>query len=473
MKRSIVIIGAGMGGLAAAIRLAQHGFSVRVVEARSDAGGLASGMTCEGFQFDAGPYILLDRPGLDWAFSAIGLNLDHLVPLQRLHEVYEVSAPGHDPVRFFGDLEQTARGFEEHWLGAGAKYTRFVSHMQENYSALSPMLRVSHPGMGDLFRGGAWRKAPFLLKSLGKVLQQAGLPDAVVEGIAIWTHVAGQKKEEAPSPMAFVPALMHGVGSYYPLNGIRSIPTVLREEAVAAGVDMQFATRVCRIRCEAGVVRGIETDKGEFIKADAVVSNYSGIGTYLELMNGVARGKEALKKLPLQSPGVCAYLAVKPSSPVQGGKQKYLRFRLGDGNQRCRLFIDPGAVNPSIVRDGWAPARLLGPMVYDHAQRVGESGQHEYLCRLLDEKWWRDGIEDFRVLARRVPADWGTDYHLYANSMNPVMTAAFMRAGRLAHRSPYARGLYLAGSSTHPGQWVSFCAISGILAADCVREDFA
>ena len=82
-------------------------------------------------------------------------------------------------------------------------------------------------------------------------------------------------------------------------------------------------------------------------------------------------------------------------------------------------------------------------------------------------------MTDFRVLATRVPAEWGAHYHLYRDSMNPVMTAAFMRAGRLAHRSPYVRGLYLAGSSTHPGQWVSFCAVSGILAADRLREDFA
>jgi phytoene dehydrogenase-like protein len=55
--------------------------------------------------------------------------------------------------------------------------------------------------------------------------------------------------------------------------------------------------------------------------------------------------------------------------------------------------------------------------------------------------------------------------------MNPVMTARFMRSGRLAHRSPHLERLYLAGSSTHPGQWVSFCAISGVLAADRVLED--
>ena len=65
----------------------------------------------------------------------------------------------------------------------------------------------------------------------------------------------------------------------------------------------------------------------------------------------------------------------------------------------------------------------------------------------------------------------GAEYNLYANSMNPVMTARFMRAGRFSHRSPYIKGLYVAGSSTHPGQWVSFCAISGVLAADCAIKD--
>jgi phytoene dehydrogenase-like protein len=55
--------------------------------------------------------------------------------------------------------------------------------------------------------------------------------------------------------------------------------------------------------------------------------------------------------------------------------------------------------------------------------------------------------------------------------MNPVMTARLMRIGRLAHRSPYVERLYLSGSATHPGQWVSFCTISGVLAADRVLED--
>jgi phytoene dehydrogenase-like protein len=128
---------------------------------------------------------------------------------------------------------------------------------------------------------------------------------------------------------------------------------------------------------------------------------------------------------------------------------------------------------PELCRDGWSPARLLAPMGYDRAQAAGPDGQRAFLDSILREGWWREGIGEHRVLATRIPAQWGAEYHLYRDSMNPVMTARFMRAGRLAHRSPFVRGLYLAGSATHPGQWVSFCAISGVLAAECVREDFA
>ena len=110
-------------------------------------------------------------------------------------------------------------------------------------------------------------------------------------------------------------------------------------------------------------------------------------------------------------------------------------------------------------------------MGHARAEREGQAGQRAYLNRILEETWWRGYVTDSRVVATRIPAEWGAQYHLYRDSMNPVMTARFMRAGRMAHRSPYVPGLYLTGSSTHPGQWVSFCAISGILAADCVQED--
>ena len=84
---------------------------------------------------------------------------------------------------------------------------------------------------------------------------------------------------------------------------------------------------------------------------------------------------------------------------------------------------------------------------------------------MLGDPWWRDGLSDVKLLHSRTVRGWGREMHLYRDSMNPTMTRRMMLRGRLPHRSPWVKGLYLAGASTHPGQWVSFCAISGILAA--------
>lgn len=466
MSRRVIIVGAGMGGLTAAVRLGQRGYRVTVVEARPRPGGLASGFEKDGFRFDAGPYILLDRPGLDWAFGSLGLQLAEQVPLRRVEDVYEVRAGDGPPVRCYAAIEHTARGLDEVWPGSGRRYTNYVAATEKIYQTLRPLLHRPPPGLVQLLRCGAWRHAPFLLRSLRSVLSRTGLPQPVLEALAIWTHIAGQPTQEAPSPLAFVPVLIHGVGPFYPVGGMETIPRALAGAAVAAGVEFRYATPVRGIRCAHGRVCGVETDD-TLLPADAVVSNAGGVGTYLRLVGAIPPVlRQRLEKLPLQSPGVCAYLAVRGRM-----RPPYLRFRLGGGEPSCRLLVLPGVVVPEREHEGWWPARLIGTMDHATAERQGPSGQRAYLERLLAEGWWREQVEEVRVLETRLPGDWGRQFHLYRDSMNPVMTAAFMRAGRLAHRSPHVHGLYLAGSSTHPGQWVSFCAISGILAADRVGED--
>ncbi len=470
MSRTVVVIGAGMGGLTAALRLAQRGSRVRVLEASDRPGGLAAGLEREGFRFDAGPYVLLDRPGLDWAFRELGLDLAQRIPMRRVEDFYQVESADGSIVRIHADLAETAAGLERNWPGSGRKYREFVTSVSRVHDRLRPLLTSRHNGPAALLSSGAWRDIPFLLRPLGSVLSRASLPTAVTDAVAIWTHVAGQTTAEAPSPLAFVTAIVHGVGAFLPDRGIGQIPEVLAAAAVEAGVEFHLETVVTAIRCERGRAHGVTTASGAFVEADAVLSNANGVGTYLELASGAlpSPARRQLERLPLQSPGVCGYLAVRG-----GGTSPYLRFYLPGGGELCRLLVTPAAVLDGLDRDGWAPARLIAPMAHTEAQRLGASGQREYLERVLAEPWWRAHVGDVRVLDARTPVDWATTCHLYRASMNPVMTARFMRAGRLAHRSPYLDRLYLSGSATHPGQWVSFCAISGILAADRLLEDLA
>jgi phytoene dehydrogenase-like protein len=463
-----------MGGLAAALRLARQGERVRVLEARPRSGGLAEGQTHGGLHFDAGPYVLLDRPGLEWAFRQLGLQLDAL-GLRRIEDVYEVQSDGEPTVRFWDSLDQTANALEAQWPGSGARYRRFIMTTAATYRRLQSMQTLSRPGVSDVLRSGGWRDLPFLLRSLGTVLERTRLPLPVQAAAGIWTHVAGQLPTQAPSPLALVPAVIHTFGAWYPQGGIGAIPHALTQAAVDAGVEFRYDTPVKTIRCRAGRATGVETVAGEFLPADAVVANAAGVGTYLQLLDEPARRetlprrvRRQLENLPLQSPGVCVYLAIRGNP-----RPPYLRFHLPGGDELCRLLVQPGLLDPNLCRDGWWPARLIAPMRYDDATAGGTAAQNEFLQSILEEPWWREHVGEARVLSSRIPAGWGRDFHLYRESMNPVMTARFMRRGRLAHRCPHVRGLYLAGSATHPGQWVSFCAISGVLAAERVREDFA
>ncbi len=283
----------------------------------------------------------------------------------------------------------------------------------------------------------------------------------MVEALGIWTHIAGQRLEAAPAPLAFVPAIVHSVGAYTVRGGIHRVPLALEAVAKRLGVTFRYRSKVERIVRRGRRVVGVIVD-GQLIRADHVVSDAPGIGTCARLVDPPDPALNArLEALPLQSPGVAAYLTVERVAPGT----PFLEFELPGGHELVRLRIAPGAVDPE--RAG--QARFLSPVDHAWAERVGPEGQRRHLEALLAEPWWTEGLVRPEVVATRVPAEWGRRYHLYRDSMNPVMTAAFMRRGRMPHHGLLADDLTLVGSATHPGQWVSFCAISGVVAARGAR----
>lgn len=460
MSEHVIVVGGGVGGLAAAITLAMQGKRVTLCEASASFGGLAQALIGpDAVRFDGGPYILLDPKGLEWAFTQLGIEVDALA-LRRVEDVYEVESEGAPPVHIHADLERTCDGMDAHQPGQGDRYRAFVRRTTEIHQALAPLQVRGRPGPLALLRAGALAHAPFLVESLGDILHDAGFSPEVANAVGIWTHVAGQQMHSAPSPLALVPAMIHGPGCFVPKRGLAAIPELVEARARELGVTLRANARVQRIVSEDERVRGVELVSGERIEADAVISDASGVATLLELADTPRRVRDKVAALPLQSPGVAAYVLADdaPAGP-------YLRFMLHPerADAPCRLVVRPGAL-PNAPRDVY-PTRIVAPLAHDVAESLGADGQTALLDALLEEPWVRETVGPFREIARLVPATWGQRHVLYRDSMNPVMTAKFMRQGRLPHRIEKPRGLFLVGSSTHPGQWVSFCLVSGVLGA--------
>ncbi|HEX3759037.1 MAG TPA: NAD(P)/FAD-dependent oxidoreductase, partial [Kofleriaceae bacterium] len=453
MTAKVVVVGGGVGGLTAATRLAQAGTEVTLLEATGSVGGLARSLDIDDRRVDGGPYLLLDRAGLDWAFAQLGLALGDALALTRVERVYRVEAAGAPAVQIDANLEATAAGLDHDFPGAGRRYVRFIEHTRRVYATLSPLLVREHSRTALLATGAIWH-APMLLGSLRSVLRRSGLPEPVIQALGIWTAIAGQELDEAPSPLAFVPALIHSAGCFVPRGGVGAVVDVLAGAAKAAGVRIQTGRRALRIEVQNRRATGVVTD-GETFPADVVVSGAAGASTLLELTDPPPRLARRIRALPMQSPGLALFGVSDRSTDGP-----YLVFQRTPAHRQlpCKLVIHPARVHAMV---GPAPIRVLAPL------RQGAAGSEPDMLALADElrrdPWIASTVPGFIPKHTLTPAGYGQANTLYHDTMNPVMTARFMRQGRLPRRAPGIARLYLVGSATHPGQWVSFAAISGVL----------
>ena len=323
-----------MGGLTASIRLAQLGYAVTVFEARSSAGGLASSFEAGSLRFDAGPYVLLDRPGLDWAFQRLGLDLRSEIPLIRIEDLYDVRFGDGGKVQIYADRHRTAESDGEELARQCEALPRIRRGARKSPSQRAPTSIRRHTRLAFAC---SHRRRPTRSVSYAWVvrsaLRRSGLASEIVDALSIWTHIAGQSLDEAPSLLALVPALIHTVGAFYPRGGIGVIPSRLAQEAETLGVTFRFDTKVGKLRFDPRPAVVVDVELVEF---DAIVSNAGGVGTYLELCDPMPSGAERLRELPLQSLGRCTYLSIaSPEAP-------YLRFYLGP--EGCELLAQPSLI---------------------------------------------------------------------------------------------------------------------------------
>ena len=495
--RHVVIIGAGVGGLTAALRLAAAGVEVTVVESAAAPGGKMREVVAGGAAIDSGPTVLTMRWVFDELAADVGLSLDDHVTCKPTRTLARHAWGDGAQLDLFADLDQSVEAIAA-FSGAqdALAYRAFAARAQGIYTTLKDsFIRASRPNLFQLSRrigisrlGELMRLSPY--STLADALAGTFRDPRLRQLFARYATYCGSSPYAAPATLMLV-AHVEREGVWLIEGGMQRLAEGLATMGQRCGARFLYNRCATRILVEGGRACGVELADGERIAADAVIMN----GDVSALGAGLL-GPDVIGAVAMTPPKARVLSAITWSMQATTRGFPLLRHNVFFSDAYRAEFDD-------ILLHGRAPR---APTVYVCAQDRGDPSrepgaplQSERLFCLINAPANGDGAplkpsdlrscEDatFRHLERcgltvtpldgarvvTTPADFAQMFPasggaLYGPAQHGWM-ATFARPGART-RLP---GLYLAGGGVHPGSGVPMAALSGRQAALSVLADLA
>ena len=489
----VVVIGAGVGGLAAAARLATQGHSVTVCEASEDVGGKLGLVTADvpglgEFRFDTGPSLVtLPKVFFDLFRDTGGWPDDlELVLLDPVARYRFADGSGFDAAHgldaLCDRLEELAPGNGDDWRAFTARAERVWEASREPFleSALHGPATIASLALrrpGDIAAIAPGRS----LRSLGRRHLRDPRLRLFLDRYATYT---GSDPRRAPAALAAVPYAEQAFGGWYVRGGLHRLGLAVRDRALERGAALRHGARVVRIRTDAGAVSGVELEGGEVLAADVVVANTDAATVYGSLVDAPVAARRLARAEPSLS-GFVLLLAVEGRTAALAHHN--VLFPADYDAEFDAVFGDPARPvddptlyvsapdDPAVRPDGceaWfvlvnAPRHGHGRGTVDWRAPGMAEAYAESLLDLLAGRGLpvRDRVRWSQVLT---PADLeertgAVGGAIYGTSSNGA-TAAFLRP---ANRSPVP-GLFLVGGSSHPGGGLPLVTLSAQIVAGLV-----
>jgi phytoene desaturase len=492
----VVVVGAGMGGLSVAARLATAGHDVVVCEQAATVGGKLASYTRDGFTFDTGPSLLTLPAVYRDLFLKTGAPLEEsvdLVPVEpacryRFADGMWVDVPNASPLG-------VRRAFDEAFgAGAGDEWERFILRAGGVWEATRrPFLETALGGPADLIRqSGRVRDlrtvAPWLsLRALGRRYLRDPRLRVYLDRYATYT---GSDPRRAPAALAVVPYVEQKFGAWHVRGGLHRLGQAVCDRAQERGARIRTNADVVEVLVEGRRAAGVRLADGEVLRADIVVANADATHLYRDLVSGGAAAR-ALRGLRRATPSLSGFVLLLALHGRRPGSHHTVLFPedyddefdsvFGTGrHQRPRPVPDPAvyiaapddpSMRPEDDSEAWFV--LVNAPRHDPAAGVDWDApglREEYAERVLDVMAARgaDVRGRLRWMEARTPADLeratrSPGGSIYGTSSNGAR-AAFLRP---ANRSPVP-GLYLVGGSAHPGGGLPLVGLSAAIVADLV-----
>jgi len=466
---TIAVIGSGISGLAAAIRLKTKGHDVTVFEANDYPGGKLSEIRLGDFRFDAGPSLFTFPRLVEELFEMAGEKpSDHFEYLkldQASNYFYE------DGTRFSApaDQLQLAAELSKHFDIDEQTVKQSLDKSAELYDFLGEMFMFNslHDWRTfvskNAFRSYANLGKMDFFKTMNSANEEALKDPRLVQFFNRYATYNGSNPYETPATMNLIPFLEYGIGAFFPKNGMHSITTSLVGLATRLGVKFEFGNQVQRIIVNKKKIHGIEVG-GDILSFDRVVSNMDIVGTYKRLLPDQKAPKKIIEQ-PKSSSALIFYWGVKEEFPELGlhnilfSKDYKDEFR--HIFEKKTISSDPTIyinITSKYKKDDAPTGCENWFTMINTPHNVGQNWDMliaeardnimKKLSRILNKDVSSMIVEESLLEPRTIESRTGSSQGaLYGNSSNNKY-AAFLRHANFSRK---IEGLYFCGGSVHPG----------------------
>jgi phytoene desaturase len=469
MNPSVIIVGAGPGGLASAILLATAGMKVKVLERMPVAGGRTSTIQMSGFQFDLGPTFFLYPRVLEEIFAAAGANLREEVELVRLDPQYRIIFGAGGELNATPDIARMERQIAAIAPGDAPGFRRFLEENRAKLERMLPCLENPFLGWQDLLNTRMLKTLPILRphQSMDTYLARFFRDPRIRLAFSFQSKYLGMSPFRCPSLFSILSFLEYEYGVFHPIGGCAAVTAAMVRIAQRLGVEIALDQPVEEILFEGRRAVGVRTREG-VSRADALIVNADFARAMSRLVPDRLRRcwtdrKIARKKFSCST--FMMYLGVEGTFDLPHHNihiaADYAR-NLDEIENQHVLSGDPSfyvqnavVTDPTLAPRGMSALYVLTPVTHQHPNVNWELEREKFRALVL-RQIAKAGFTDVerRIRCERVitPADWDQQYEIHKGAtFNLAHSLDQMLNLRPHNRFQDLEGVYLVGGGTHPG----------------------
>lgn len=470
-KTKVAVVGAGPGGLAAAMLLSAEGYEVDLYESQPVVGGRSARLSLGNYKFDRGATFLMMPQLLEELFQLAGRELSSYVNMHKLDPLYSLHF-GDTTFTPSTDKDRTAAEIERLFPGDGEGYLRFMREEEDKFGRIMPLLQRPFGKLRDYARRDILHALPRLhvTDTVYGRLSRYFKDERLRHAFTFQAKYLGMSPWECPGTFTILSFLEHRYGLYHPEGGVNRVLEAMASVIRENGGSIRLSCGVERILVERGRAVGVKLQDGSRETADHVVIG-ADFGTAMERLfePGVLKrytpDKLARKRYSLST--AMLYLGVEGEVDLAHHSVHFAadyRRNVEDITQRGTLSEDPSvyvhnpsALDPTLAPEGHTalyalmpvPNLAVGSLDWERDRERLQQSMMDRLRRIPALKDLPDRIQESLFYT---PLDWRDHMGVY----NGATFNLAHNVGQMMYRRPHNRfeeveGVWLVGGGTHPG----------------------